>query len=763
MRRHRPRGLLGAQVGDQVGVAQGVAGADARDAPELRQAAQHEHARQACVGERGRLPGHGVHERLVDHHDASRTDERTQRPRRVQHAGRVGRVADDHEVSGVGDGVGLEGEVVPQEHVARLVPGLAQGHVGLGELRVHDDRVLPGSGPCEQREGLGGAGGGQHLLDGSGVPVRHGRLGLPRVGVATDVLERATQRVVEPRGSGAVVHVDGEVDEAVRGLHVAVVAEGVGGTTLRWSSSGAVRYERAPRIETTLDGSVDVHVHGCVAEWSRYVRSSSLALAVRTTRPASHGCGEAGGHAGVAGPVGVQVGGVQRRAREPRRTVRARPGDGEPRGRVVRAEVGGGHVGAVELVTGHPAPGRREQVLLGRDGGAVAEREPRGHGGVRRQRADHRGAVERAAQVQQTGALRDGRHARGDGVGDGVPQRLVGRDGGGVHLGEAAAEVQARRALGQRLVVQRVEDPHVAAERVEQLGRLGVPERERPAAGHRDDPTLRRHDGRVRCGLGDRVPRLPGERRRGLRDAHDLVQVDGLGHPRGEPVERGHGVVALLGRHEPEVARRCHDAVVAVHDAEHQHARALERADDLVGVAGGADLVEDDAGHPHRRVERDHAVHERGDGARRRRHVDHEHHGAVRGAGDVGGRGVAVGAEHAVVQAHHALDDREVGAGGTVQQQRQQPLLPREVRIEVAAGQARGQLVVAGVDVVGADLVARDAVARPRQRGHEAGRDGRLPVARRRRGDHQAGQVRAHWMLTTRCLADLSGRRPWGA
>ena len=56
------------------------------------------------------LAGHGVHERLVDHEHASRPGERAQRRLGVQDAGRVGGVADDHEVGVVGHGVGIEGE-----------------------------------------------------------------------------------------------------------------------------------------------------------------------------------------------------------------------------------------------------------------------------------------------------------------------------------------------------------------------------------------------------------------------------------------------------------------------------------------------------------------------------------------------------------------------------------------------------------------------------------------------------------------------------
>src|SRR5690606_18472652 len=85
--------------------------------------------------------------------------------------------------------------------------------------------------------------------------------------------------------------------------------------------------------------------------------------------------------------------------------------------------------------------------------------------------------------------------------------------------------------------------------------------------------------------------------------------------------------------------------------------------------------------------------------------VDDEHHRAPGEPGDVGGGGIAVGAQAPVVQAHDSLDDRDVRAAGTVPQQRHHQLLAHQVRVEVAAGPAGGDGVVPGVDVVRADLV----------------------------------------------------------
>ena len=72
------------------------------------------------------------------------------RRRGVQHGGRVGRVADDHQV-GVGRNAGrVEREAVlgAQHHPVHVVAGDPQRHLGFGELRVHDHgaarRARPG-------------------------------------------------------------------------------------------------------------------------------------------------------------------------------------------------------------------------------------------------------------------------------------------------------------------------------------------------------------------------------------------------------------------------------------------------------------------------------------------------------------------------------------------------------------------------------------------------------------------------------------------
>ena len=133
-------------------------------------------------------------------------------------------------------------------------------------------------------------------------------------------------------------------------------------------------------------------------------------------------------------------------------------------------------------------------------------------------------------------------------------------------------------------------------------------------------------------------------------------------------------------------------------------------------------------------------------------------------AGDVGGRGEARrrrSARRTGPSRPRPPRRRRVRRHRAVQQQRDDPLLADQVRVEVAARAAGGQGVVAGVDVVGADLVAARPpgprrAARPSARWRRSSCRGRMPG----RGHHRGAAAEA---LTTRCPAGPSGRRPSGA
>jgi hypothetical protein len=210
------------------------------------------------------------------------------------------------------------------------------------------------------------------------------------------------------------------------------------------------------------------------------------------------------------------------------------------------------------------------------------------------------------------------------------------------------------------------------------------------------------------------------------------------------------GVIPLGSGHEAEVTRRGDDAVVALQHTEHRQTGGLQGAAHLVGMTLGSGLVQDDADDAHRRVVGDHPLHDRGDRAGRVRDVDDQHHRRPGDGRHVRRRGETVAADLTVVETHDALDDRDVGRLGprrgsakssTVQEQRDEPLLADQVRVEVASGSSGGEGVVARVDVVGPDLVARHGAAGPSQRRHESSRDRRLAMAGGGRSDDDAGQA----------------------
>ena len=155
-----------------------------------------------------------------------------------------------------------------------------------------------------------------------------------------------------------------------------------------------------------------------------------------------HRVGEALRQLGVAGPVHVQVGRVQRRRPEADRLAVDQPGrpvTGRRR-----------HPGAVELVPGDPRPRRASRVSAAAISGAVAQGQPRPSS--RPSRRSRRPSGRR----RRDGTGRAGRRTRRRSAArprpppaSSAPQRVVGGQLGGVHLGEAAAEVEPGRALRQ--------------------------------------------------------------------------------------------------------------------------------------------------------------------------------------------------------------------------------------------------------------------------------------------------------------------------
>ncbi len=107
--------------------------------------------------------------------------------------------------------------------------GVARGpqrRLRLGELRVHHHRpACPAQRLGDQHEALGGTGGQQHLGRWPAVPGGDGGPRRPGVRVRREVGERCRDRPGQPARLRGLPHVDGEVDQALAHLRVAVVGE----------------------------------------------------------------------------------------------------------------------------------------------------------------------------------------------------------------------------------------------------------------------------------------------------------------------------------------------------------------------------------------------------------------------------------------------------------------------------------------------------------------------------------------------------------
>ena len=195
-------------------------------------------------------------------------------------------------------------------------------------------------------------------------------------------------------------------------------------------------------------------------------------------------------------------------------------------------------------------------------------------------------------------------------------------------------------------------------------------------------------------------------------DAEDGVQVDGLLNLGIEGVVPlgGHG--AFHGGNEAEMAFRLGQVVAAGEPADDGEAGGgfnLGLAE--FQVAGAAHAVEDDAGDAEGRVKllvaEDFGGHAAGDLAG----VGNQDDGGVQELGEFGGGAVLVQGGVAVVEAHYAFDDGEVGAGGGAVEQFDGHRVGQQPGVQVAGGYAAGEAVVGGVDVIGAGFEGLDAAA----------------------------------------------------
>ncbi len=234
---------------------------------------------------------------------------------------------------------------------------------------------------------------------------------------------------------------------------------------------------------------------------------------------------------------------------------------------------------------------------------------------------------------------------------------------------------------------------------------------------------------------------LSGDRQRlsRARDGQHLVEVDAVAHRRGDAHDPRLGSTCLRRRGQAEMALAHRQPVVAPQAAEHGDvAIALDRGDQLALVPRPRDLVDDDAGDPHRRVEHAIAHQQRRDAARDALGIDHQHH---RRADQLGQRRVAVAAFEidAVVQPLVAFDQRHIDATRPRRDHRRDLRAVLRIEIEVEARPPRRAAEPHRVDVVGALLERLHGKAAFRQRPADADRHGRLARRLVRGGDQDAG------------------------
>ena len=372
---------------------------------------------------------------------------------------------------------------------------------------------------------------------------------------------------------------------------------------------------------------------------------------------------EARGHARRGGPVRVQVAGVDgadrhgpRRARrrgraastpEPADRRRARRASSGTRGRARSVPAGQSAVvggrGRLAIAEAQAAPscgprsGRRRTSGARRAGGRdrAGRRTRRGSAG----RAPRRRRSRRAAPSWPTaprrrprGSRRRGRARRCAGA---APRRPAGRGRRAPRRRRAAARGSPRSGRRRR----------ARARSAIRAGRGSPPGSGRHGAPGSSGAARARRDERVEVAarldrgaeLGERLPRAR---------------------------------LALGRRHEAEVALGRGEGVVAAQDAEHRHAERLDGLAQQQRVALAADAVEDHAGDVDLGVVAGVAVDDGRCGARERGGVEDEHDGRAQELGHVGGGGQLAAARRAVVEAHDALDDGDVGPGAAVTKER---------------------------------------------------------------------------------------------
>ena len=214
----------------------------------------------------------------------------------------------------------------------RRVPACSSAACGSVNCGCTTTGRRQGRSRATQGERLGGAGRGEHLAGRRGRGGRRAPARPPwRRRVAAGGVQAGVQGGVEPGGPRSVVHVDGEVEQPVADLDVAVVAQ-------------RLIHGRAPRRRTAgrAAGGRPSGCAGTTRAGSADAKPTSSPSTVQAARPLPHG--------------------------------------------VTRVRW--------NSCAGDRLAGAGQQVVGGRRHRGVAQRQPLGHRGVRRDRADHGGGVQ---------------------------------------------------------------------------------------------------------------------------------------------------------------------------------------------------------------------------------------------------------------------------------------------------------------------------------------------------------------------------------
>ena len=389
-----------------------------------------------------------------------------------------------------------------------------------------------------------------------------------------------------------------------------------------------------------------------------------------------------------------------------------------------------------------PQRGVRRQLDL-----AVGEREAaRPHPHRRGQDADHRvrdasSVLENGRQVHEAPALGIDRPVGGGEPTHGLSHARVAGELPGVELGVAAADVETVH-LRQRRVLGWAPEDQVGARGAEAIEVLRIVELKRAVPRDAEADSLRLRPSRA----WGRHPAAPARARHALvppgldgsGKGQEAVEVDVLLDGAGQRVtERGRDD-ALGAGDEAEVALGQREVVAARQEAHrHRAAGPLERVGEPLRVPVTADPVEDHGREAERGIEPLEAEDDRPRAPRQRPGVHHEHHRRAQPFRDLRGRAVLALSVEAVEAAHHALHQRQIGAGRLAGDRLADVVARAHPAVEVVRGPAAHDRVEARIDEVGADFERLRHQAAPTERLEEAERDRRLADPARDARDHE--------------------------